>query len=172
MIMEKAAVSDLNRIMEIIEQARAYLKSAGINQWQDGYPNRKSILTDIENGWGNVIKAGGEVCAYAAVIFGTEPTYKEIYNGNWLTESEKYAVIHRIAVAFNKKGNGIAGKIIGETADECKRMNIKSIRADTHRDNISMQRTLIKNGFVYCGIIYLSDGAERLAYELCINKLI
>jgi hypothetical protein len=24
---------------------------------------------------------------------------------------------------------------------------------------------LEKNGFIYCGIIYLSDGQERLAYE-------
>ena len=30
-----------------------------------------------------------------------------------------------------------------------------SIRMDTHDDNLSMQRFLIKYGFEYCGTIYL-----------------
>ena len=28
-----------------------------------------------------------------------------------------------------------------------------------------MQKTVEKNGFVRCGIIYLANGSERLAYE-------
>jgi len=28
-----------------------------------------------------------------------------------------------------------------------------------------MQRLLEKNGFVYCGIIFLADGSPRLAYQ-------
>ena len=28
-----------------------------------------------------------------------------------------------------------------------------------------MQHLLDKNGFTYCGIIYLDDGTERLAYQ-------
>ena len=36
---------------------------------------------------------------------------------------------------------------------------------DTHEDNQSMQKLLAKNQFSYCGIIYLSDGSKRLAFE-------
>ena len=43
--------------------------------------------------------------------------------------------------------------------------NAESIRIDTHRDNIPMQKMLNKNGFIYCGIIYLLDGKERFAFE-------
>jgi hypothetical protein len=28
-----------------------------------------------------------------------------------------------------------------------------------------MQHVLAKNGFTYCGLIYLKNGAERLAYQ-------
>lgn len=48
---------------------------------------------------------------------------------------------------------------------------IDSIRIDTHRDNKPMQHLLNKNGFRYCGIIYLEDGDERLAYQRCLNIL-
>ena len=40
-----------------------------------------------------------------------------------------------------------------------------SIRMDTHDDNLSMQRFLIKYGFEYCGTIYLENKETRRAYE-------
>lgn len=44
-----AEKSDLDKIMEIIEEAKDYLKTLGIDQWQNGYPNEEKILSDIEN---------------------------------------------------------------------------------------------------------------------------
>lgn len=38
------------------------------------------------------------------------------------------------------------------------------LRADTHADNIYMQRVLTAAGFVRCGTIYTEDGTPRLAY--------
>lgn len=34
-----------------------------------------------------------------------------------------------------------------------------------HEDNILMQSLLKKNGFEYCGIVYLEDGGKRVAFE-------
>ena len=39
------------------------------------------------------------------------------------------------------------------------------MRCDTHPGNIIMQHTLEKNGYIRCGIIRLTDGADRFAYE-------
>ena len=38
------------------------------------------------------------------------------------------------------------------------------VRADTHADNVYMQRALEKSGFVRCGRIYTEDGSPRWAY--------
>ena len=40
-----------------------------------------------------------------------------------------------------------------------------NIRIDTHRDNTIMRHCLLKAGFAYCGIIYLANGDERLAFH-------
>ena len=48
MIFRKATETDLNAIMNIISQAQNYLKEQGIDQWQNGYPNRQTIKKDIE----------------------------------------------------------------------------------------------------------------------------
>ena len=41
-----------------------------------------------------------------------------------------------------------------------------TLRVDTHADNRVMQRTLIRMGFVYTGIIFCHNGTPRLAYQL------
>lgn len=41
----------------------------------------------------------------------------------------------------------------------------RNIRMDTHRDNTIMQHCISNDGFAYCGIIYLANGDERLAYQ-------
>lgn len=40
-----------------------------------------------------------------------------------------------------------------------------NIRVDTHKDNLVMQHILEKRGFRRCGIIYVKDGTERIAYQ-------
>ena len=113
----------------------------------------------------------GQIVGTIAVIFDGEPTYDKIYNGAWLTTEELYAAIHRVAVDAECKGKGIAGAMIYEAEKLCRERGVCSLKNDTHRDNLSMQRMQEKNGFVQCGIIYLQDGAERLACEKVLDGI-
>ncbi len=155
--------------MRIIAQAQAYMKAEGIDQWQNGYPNEAAFETDIEKGYSYVMEEDGTIIGTMAIIFDGEPTYEHIYEGAWKTAQEPYAAIHRVAVDADCKGKGIAGAMIEEAVKMCKERGIRSIKNDTHRDNKSMQRMQAKNGFEYCGIIYLEDGAERIAFEKIIE---
>lgn len=160
----KAVESDIDRIMDIIRQAQAYFKKEGIDQWQNNYPNDEVIRDDIENGYGYVLLKEGEIVGTVAVSFDGEKTYNKIYGGKWLSNLP-YAVIHRLAIDSNFKGQGLASVIIKNIEKMCLNRDIHSIRIDTHEDNKSMQRLIEKNGFQYCGIIYLEDNSERLAFE-------
>ncbi len=160
----KTIKKDIESIMRIVNQAKEYFKKNKINQWQDGYPNTKVIEEDIKNKCSYVLLNDNTVVGTSVIDFGGEATYNNIYNGKWLSDS-KYAVIHRIAIDNNYKGLGIAAEIIRNAEKLCVENDIKSIRVDTHKDNISMQRLLKKNGFTYCGIIYLEDKSERIAFE-------
>ena len=44
----KATLLDLDEIMTIIEDGRAFLKLQNSGQWQDGDPNRENILQTIK----------------------------------------------------------------------------------------------------------------------------
>ncbi|HHV84340.1 MAG TPA: GNAT family N-acetyltransferase [Petrimonas sp.] len=151
--------ADLPRLMQIYETARRFMQQTGnAGQWVDGYPKEELIVHDIEQGHSYVcLDENNGITGTFYYIFGEEPTYLNIYEGSWLND-EPYGVIHRIASSGKQKG--VAETCIRWCLEEC-----KNIRIDTHRDNKVMQNILQKLGFTRCGIIYLENGAERLAYQ-------
>lgn len=160
----KTTDGDIDTVLCIIGHAQDYLKKQGIDQWQNGYPCRETIEEDVQKGYGYVLLKDNIIVGTVAVTFDGENTYNSIYEGEWISDRE-YATIHRVAVDDQYKGSGLASRIIGYIEQMCRSREISSIRVDTHRKNRSMQRMLVKNGFMYCGIIYLEDHSERMAFE-------
>lgn len=165
----RALESDTDNIMDIIKQAQDYLKSQGIDQWQNNYPNYNTIKDDIKNNNCYVLLKDNTIVGTVAAIFGEEKTYKNIYNGNWLSDKE-HLTLHRLAISSTYRGLGLSYIILGKIEELCINKNIYSIKADTHKGNIPMQNFLRKAGFQYCGIIYLENGDKRIAFEKIIDK--
>lgn len=166
MILRLTNSQDVPAIMSIIKNAQNYLKKLGIDQWQDGYPNEEQILLDIRNEDSYVI-SNNKSEIMGTVVFTTSPesTYDSI-EGAWKTKPDsKYGVIHRLAVSDEYRGLGIAKFVFDRCEDELVKMNILSMRIDTHRDNKGMQKLITSLGYKYCGVIILNSGAERLAFE-------
>lgn len=164
----QSSQSDLSQIMKIIEQAQEYFKKQGIHQWQNNYPNETVISGDIDKKISYVLTEGTNVIGTTALSFEEEVSYGNIEGGSWLT-NDRYGVIHRIAVDNACKGKGIGGCIIDYAEQICLKLGVSSIRADTHENNQAMQCLLQKKGFSYCGVIYLQDGAKRVAFEKTIK---
>ncbi|MGV1042603.1 GNAT family N-acetyltransferase [Clostridium perfringens] len=160
----QAKISDLDQIVEIIELSKKYLKETKVDQWQDGYPAKEDLRKDIESGNSYVLTNKDEIVATTVISLEGESTYNLIFNGEWIT-NEDYIVMHRVAVHDKYKGKGIFKELIKEAESLALNKGISSIKIDTHRDNISMQRAVVKNDFKRCGIIYLGDGSERIAFE-------
>ena len=158
MEIRKTEMGDLRAIMEIYDGARQYMRENGnVTQWAGGYPSEDVIREDMALGRSFVCVEGGELLGVFCFFEGEDPTYQKIYDGAWLND-RPYGVIHRIAVARHR--GGVASFCFAHCFEKCKNLKI-----DTHRDNIPMQRSLAKNGFTPCGIIHLSNGDPRIAYQ-------
>ena len=155
----KGKPQDADRLVEIFENAKRYMRSYGNNsQWSHGYPSRIDILKDIELGQNYVgTDHSGEIVLSFAFIIGEEPTYLKIENGNW-TNNCPYGTIHRIASSGKFKG------MLNEAVKFCF-SKINNIRIDTHKDNSPMITALKKLDFIHCGTIYCRDGSPRLAFQ-------
>lgn len=159
MFIRPATVHDLSAADSIYKMAKAFMKESGNpDQWTGDYPSCYDVELGIADGVSYVCEDEGEIVAtFLFKPYADDPTYRKIYDGKWLSDGP-YSVIHRIAVKHH--GRGIADFIFSE----CFKI-LPNIKIDTHRDNIPMQKCLCRNGFKRCGIIYLENGAQRVAYE-------
>lgn len=164
----KANISDLDEVLELIEEAKSFLKHNDVDQWQNGYPEKGDLKKDIENSNSYILIKDNNIVATTVISKDGESTYDNIFNGEWITNKE-YIVMHRVAVNNKNKGSGIFQELIKKAEEIALKENIFSIKIDTHKDNISMQKALLKNNFNQCGIIYLEDGSERIAFEKVIS---
>ncbi|MBE6600761.1 MAG: GNAT family N-acetyltransferase [Ruminococcaceae bacterium] len=160
MMIKRAEISHFEAVKEIYDGARRFMKEKGNpNQWIGGYPQDQVIFDDIKEKKLFLCEENGEILGVFCCFFGNDPTYEKIFDGEWLND-RPYAVIHRIAVAENAHGRGVASLCFDYAFGIC-----GNVKIDTHKDNIPMQRALKKNGFTPCGKIYLKNGDERIAFQ-------
>lgn len=154
--------------MAIIDFAIASRKADGSQQWQDGYPNRQTIEADIHHKFAYILQdREGQIAAYAAVIDEPEPAYEQL--NTWLN-SQTYITIHRVAIAPEFKGQGIATHIFHQIHELAIQKGFQNIKVDTNFDNLPMLHILQKLQYTYCGEVYFR-GSPRRAYQKVLNNI-
>ena len=157
-MIRRAKNEDLDRVTEIYQIARNYMKGNGNpTQWGDWYPSREIVEDDIKRKQLYVYLEDEVIHGVFVFFIGEEPTYEYIRDGAWKTNAP-YGVIHRVASDGEKRG------VFGQ----CLRFSMERmdhIRIDTHHNNHTMQHVIEKNGFEKCGTIYVEDGSPRIAYQ-------
>ncbi|WP_072499549.1 GNAT family N-acetyltransferase [Olsenella phocaeensis] len=153
-----AEVHELDDVMHALESSRSFMRARGNPQWERSFPTRAELTSELSRGTLMVCEEEGEGVVGCFVLApGPDPCYLRIDDGDWLDDGP-YFVVHRFATL--RQGNGVGSFMMAwlcETAD--------SLRMDTHELNLPMQGLLERHGFRRCGVICLSNGEERLAYQ-------
>ena len=172
----KSTPGDVEQMVRIAEDGKAFLRSRNVSQWQRGsYPDREILERDARAGIGHVVAEGERVLAICAVTFADEPSYRHLLRGAWKTPGDEgYATIHRCAVSAACRGKGIAGFLFEAVCRMAEREGARSVRVDTHPDNVAMRSALAKAGFERCGELRLvggdEDGDLRFGYERLVGR--
>lgn len=155
-MIRNANLHDEKILIKIFQDARKFMaKSGNPNQWKEDYPG-SNFNQEIRKKEIYVIEEAGQIIGVFKLI--SHDTCYDQIEGKWLNE-RPYLAIHRVAKISNAKG--VLSAIV-----EFTKTFTSNIKIDTHRSNTVMQKRLEKLGFKYCGIIYLENGEERLAYQL------
>ena len=166
MIIRPSEHSDIDALLALFDEARGTIAALGIDQWQNGYPDDSVIREDIDRERSRVVCIDGEICGTFALIVDGEPTYDEIFDGEWTDPAKDcYFALHRVAVSVKWRGRGVSSAIIGYAENEARRSQKSFLRIDTHRGNTIMRKMLEKHGFSHRGTIFLETGESRVAYE-------
>lgn len=149
---------DLEDILNIYAKAREFMRNTGNpTQWGDNFPEKDLLVSDIKQRQLYVFVEDNIIHGVFAFIVGEDSTYNVIEDGEWLSD-DLYGTIHRIA--SDGKVKGVFERVVLFCFDK-----INHLRIDTHHNNKVMQHLIEKSGFIKCGIIYVSDGSPRIAYE-------
>lgn len=158
MDIRKTLDTDIPAVMAIYDAARAFMRAHGnTTQWPEGTPSVEQLKADIAAGGSYVCECDGRVVATFAFLPGPDSSYDVIEDGAWRSDAP-YHVLHR--VASDGTMHGIAAAMFTfakERADY--------LRIDTHQDNLAMQGASIKAGFERTGIVHVSDGTPRVAFD-------
>lgn len=162
-LFRKCDRNDIDTVWNIINEAKALMRSHGSSQWNNDYPTLPIIEEDIESGKGYVLEKSNRIAAYGVVGLNGEQAYNHI-EGAWLSKDTPYVVVHRLAVGEKFRGTGLAKLFISCAMRLGRERDFKSLRVDTNFDNTAMLSLLVSMNFEYCGKIHYDKG-ERLAYE-------
>ena len=163
----RSTEADIPTLLHLAEEAKKTMRRSGnMKQWGEGYPSAEAFMADIEREASYLVvdDESQQAVATFAFIPGPDPTYAQIYDGKWIDDVAPYYVIHRIAALTTARG-------IIQTVLDYAFSQTDNIRIDTHRDNVIMRHLMQKHGFTYCGIIYLANGDERMAFQRHINGI-
>ena len=151
----KAKSNDIQKIMQIITDAKNYLKSQNLKQWNqaDGYPTETDLLKDIENETCYLYVEDNNIIGTMSIIEKPDENYNEII-GSWLTNNS-YASIHRIAIKNTHHYKNIGVKMLLEAEEIVKSKNIYSIKIDTHKIPIEIYE-------IYAGISTMASSGRFL----------
>lgn len=157
----EAKKEDIESILEVISHAKEYMKRNNSTQWNENYPNKETIINDIEKNIGYVLIVENLIRGYIVVDFSDDEIYKNI-KGKWKNFGN-YASIHRCAIHKELRGQGYGSELFKFAEKLALSKNIRSVRIDTAPENETMKHLFNKNGYEYCGIVFI-DG-EKIAYE-------
>lgn len=162
-VLAQPTPKELDRCMEIIDDARAFQRQQGFVQWEDGRPNLQTLEQDLAAGRAWVLRKGNTIAAYMAVCLEGEPVYDQLDHA-WQYDGP-HAAVHRVAIDSAFRGQGVAVTLFALAEQLCKANGIFCIRIDTMQANKRMQHVLQRSGYELRGEVVYPVTGSRLAYE-------
>ena len=166
MIIRKGEISDLNNIMKMYKSCISGMIKNGIDQWDETYPDNKTIFEDLENKSYYVGEEKKEIIGGINIDQNQDKTYLDI---NWKDKKNSFLVVHRLGVKeefWNKK----IGKDLMLFAENLViKKGLNSIRLDTYSNNPKAIEFYKRLGYRKLGSINLKPNKNEY---YCFEKII
>ena len=166
MIIRKGKISELDNIMKMYKSCVSGMIKNGIDQWDETYPDNKTIFEDLDNQSYYVVEEKKEIIGGINIDKNQDKTYLDI---NWEDKTNSFLVVHRLAVKeefWNKK----IGKDLMLFAENLViKKGLNSIRLDTYSNNPKAMEFYRRLGYRKLGSINLKPNKNEY---YCFEKII
>lgn len=146
-----ASDDDFNEVSALFKEAIVNLQMNHIDQWDEYYPNNKTLIEDIEKQHMYVMTSDGKIVS--AIVLNEEQN-DDYDNMNWMNQTGKFAVFHRLCVHPDFQNRGIGRATVIYAEQHLADAGYESIRLDAFLNNLkslrlyeSLEYTLIGKTF-------------------------
>ncbi len=163
MQVRQGSLEDMRAVMELVARVVPTMLASGNLQWDNVYPNAAVFKRDVEMGQLWVVEIDGQIAGIAAITTDQEKEYAQVGWDIW----ELAVVVHRLAVASEFRGRGIAEALMLQAEVVARARSISVLRIDTNTSNEATQKLFPKLGYELAGEIELGfrPGLRFRCYE-------
>jgi GNAT superfamily N-acetyltransferase len=165
--LRKATVDDLSAVVAICNEAKRLLNEEGNFQWDVKYPLPSDFEKDIQNNELWVADINGAVAGFAALTTDQPIEYTTV---GW-DVTEPAIVPHRVATDPAHRGKSIAAKFMQMAEYLAREAGYKSVRVDTNKINMPMQKMFAKLEYRYVGELSFNSKPPDMRF-VCYEKVV
>ena len=168
----KSNMNDVDMIIKHYKEVIIQIKNNKYNpNWEYGvYPKEENIINSIKSGDLYIGLINSQIVSSIVIDHTPIQKYDTI---NWrinASDDEAY-YIHLVAVNQDYKHQGIANKMLKYAFNKCIKENIKTVRLCINKNNISIEKLYLNNGFSNVDSIEVNDEDRGLLFFEVYDKL-
>lgn len=151
-----ATMEDAPVLLQLVRECVAAMRAAGIEQWDEVYPDAAVIARDIHAGTLHVMQDGEGLAACITVDQNMDPLWAGL---DWGAEGDPAAAVHRLMVHPSQQGRGLARQLMLHAESLAGEMGCRSIRLDTFLENPAAMALYPRLGYRRTGTAMMRKGA-------------
>ncbi|WP_263168155.1 GNAT family N-acetyltransferase [Streptomyces sp. SCSIO ZS0520] len=136
-----AQPADVDKLLAFREEAAAWLRELGSDQWSRPYPADR-LLATIESGTVFMVCDGAVT---AATITLTPDAEDGLWSARELSEPSMF--VNKLTVARTHAGTNLGGRLLDWAGDRAFRASAKWLRLDAWTTNDALQQYYLRQGF-------------------------
>lgn len=145
MLIRRAKIQEIPKIMELTRACAQHMVEQGIYQWNDHYPSSVAFKRDVSRNELYLIEKAGRIIGVVTITPVEDEEYIPV---QWITKNGNSVYVHRLAVHPEYQGQGYAQKLMSFAEDHARRKKYSSVRLDTFSKNFRNQRFYEQRGYV------------------------
>jgi ribosomal protein S18 acetylase RimI-like enzyme len=158
--------ADVDAIVAMVRACIAAMLRAGIDQWDEVYPDRATWLADARERTLSVVAADDAVVGAFVLNEFQNVEYAEV---PWTILLEPVAVLHRLLVHPAQQRRGLASMMVREAERQARERGYAALRLDAFTHNPTALRLYGRHGYHDAGAVTLRKGVFR-CFEKAIGR--
>jgi GNAT superfamily N-acetyltransferase len=159
LVIRPATREQIPAILELLHSCVAFMREAGIDQWDEVYPTEATIAADVDAGSMYLGTLEDGVIAGVVVLNERQdPEYREV---PWTIQAPRIGVVHRLMVTPALQGRGIAELFMRFIEQRARELGYGGLRLDAFTSNPRALRLYERLGYHDAGSMRLRKGLFR-----------